>query len=46
MSILDLQGMQFEVEKGPPAGSRQSRGCNVGGSNDSTLSVLCDVLGG
>jgi hypothetical protein len=45
MSILDLQGMSFEVQKGPPSGSRQSRGCNTG-SVDSTLSVACDILGG
>ena len=49
MSVLDLQAMATsEVHKGPPAGSRASKGCNNtggggggggGGQNQSTLSV-------
>jgi hypothetical protein len=51
MSVLDLQTMTTgQVEKGPPAGSRASKGCEVngggggggggGGDNVSTLSLL------
>ena len=42
MSVLDLQAMATgEVHKGPPPGSRASKGCNNGGGGDntSTLSV-------
>lgn len=42
MSILDLQAMQGPVHKGPPPGSRGSRGC--GNTAESTLSVLCNLL--
>jgi hypothetical protein len=41
MSILDLQGMDTTVHKGPPGGSRTSKGCVVS-SNTSLL--LCIVV--
>jgi hypothetical protein len=47
MSILDLQSLPGEVHKGPPPGSRGSKGCgNVSGGNhnQSALSILCDLL--
>lgn len=47
MSILDLQGMQGPIQKGAPAGSHGSKGCNNGGgggNNQSTISLLCDLL--
>lgn len=50
MSILDLQGLHFKEEpKGPPPGSRGSKGCTVGGGGGggeaaSSLSILCEVL--
>jgi hypothetical protein len=40
MSVLDLQKMQTPKEKGPPAGSRSSKGCNSGGDAGSQLSLL------
>ena len=48
MSVLDLQAMTTgQVEKGPPPGSRASKGCDGGGGggggpdqNQSTLSLL------
>jgi hypothetical protein len=46
MSVLDLQGLGTTPEKGPPPGSRGSKGCgNVGGTqNNSSLSILCHGL--
>jgi Lanthionine-containing peptide SapB precursor RamS len=45
MSVLDLQKMSGEKAKGPPAGSRGSKGCGnviVVGSQPSGLSLaLC-----
>jgi Lanthionine-containing peptide SapB precursor RamS len=42
MSILDLQGLQAPIHKGPPSGSRTSKGC--GNSSESTLSLICNLL--
>jgi hypothetical protein len=42
MSILDLQGLQAPEKKGPPSGSRTSKGC--GTSSESTLSLICNLL--
>lgn len=42
MAILDLQGLQRPVEKGPPPGSRTSKGC--GNTAESTLSLICNLL--
>jgi hypothetical protein len=43
MSVLDLQSMQAPKEKGPPPGSRTSKGCgNQTQSNTSLL--LCIVI--
>jgi len=42
MSILDLQGLQAPTHKGPPSGSRTSKGC--GTSSESTLSLICNLL--
>jgi Lanthionine-containing peptide SapB precursor RamS len=43
MSILDLQGLQAPVDKkGPPSGSRTSKGC--GTTAESTLSLICNLL--
>lgn len=42
MSILDLQGLQAPAHKGPPSGSRASKGC--GTSSESTLSLICNLL--
>jgi hypothetical protein len=37
MSVLDLQGMETQVvHKGPPAGSRTSKGCNNNSSNSNS----------
>jgi hypothetical protein len=36
MAVLDLQKMQADKAKGPPAGSRASKGCG----NSSGLSLL------
>jgi hypothetical protein len=44
MSILDLQSLPGEVHKGPPAGSRTSKGCNNSSSSESTLSLICNLL--
>ena len=46
MSVLDLQGMRAPEPKGPPAGSRTSKGC--GNSSGSTVQsnvslILCTV---
>jgi hypothetical protein len=40
MSVLDLQGMET-VHKGPPGGSRTSKGCVV---SSSTSLLLCIVV--
>jgi hypothetical protein len=51
MSILDLQGMATPVvHKGPPPGSRTSKGCNNNSSNSNstvqsnTSLLLCTVV--
>jgi Lanthionine-containing peptide SapB precursor RamS len=43
MSILDLQGLQAPIHKGPPPGSRTSKGCGTT-NNESTLSLICNLL--
>jgi hypothetical protein len=40
MSILDLQGMDTQVHKGPPGGSRTSKGCVV----QSNVSLILCIL--
>jgi hypothetical protein len=42
MSVLDLQGMETPVHKGPPAGSRTSKGCD-NSSNNSNSTVQSNV---
>ena len=42
MSILDLQGMDAQVHKGPPAGSRTSKDCG-NNSNNSNSTVQSNV---
>jgi hypothetical protein len=44
MSILDLQGLQAPSHKGPPSGSRTSKGCGGTTNNESTLSLICNLL--
>jgi hypothetical protein len=51
MSILDLQGMETAVvHKGPPAGSRTSKGCNNSSSNSSSTVqsnvslIICTIV--
>lgn len=50
MSVLDLQGMHTpEPAKGPPAGSRASKGCNNNTNNGGTIQsnvslLLCTVV--
>jgi hypothetical protein len=39
MSILDLQGMET-VHKGPPGGSRTSKGCTVSSNVSLILCIL------
>lgn len=51
MSVLDLQGMATPVvHKGPPAGSRTSKGCNNDTNNtnsnvsSNTSLILCVLV--